>query len=65
MRRGNFSLKGLLGVLLIVILMSLLPSESNAAYPEKPIELVVPNPPGGSTDVLARQHYENFKKYEE
>lgn len=63
MRRGNFSLKGLLGVLLIVILMSLLPSESNAAYPEKPIELVVPNPPGGSTDVLARLVSKTAAKY--
>lgn len=40
---------------LLVILLATLATGSAAAYPEKPIRLIVPYPPGGLTDAVGRQ----------
>ncbi|MGO1766915.1 hypothetical protein CAP48_12815 [Advenella sp. S44] len=42
------------GITLAVVMLSFIANPATAAYPEKPIELVVPFPPGGIVDVVTR-----------
>jgi tripartite-type tricarboxylate transporter receptor subunit TctC len=57
----NQIMKGLLSMSVIVIAVAVGMWDAKAAYPEKPIKIIVPYAPGGSTDVLVRltaQHLE-------
>lgn len=50
-------------ILLLVFMMSLAGFAHAGTYPEKPIQLVVPFPPGGGSDVTARIAVEYVNKY--
>ena len=41
---------------LISVLLALLAQAAAAAYPERPITMIVAYPPGGGTDLIARAH---------
>src|SRR5438067_7135195 len=42
---------------------ALLPALARAAYPEKAINVVVPFPPGGRTDLMARLLVQSMQKF--
>ena len=46
----------------VASLMAVLPGIAAAEYPEKPVEFVVPWPPGDAEDVLTRMIAEDFQK---
>ena len=48
---------GLIPTLLIAVLLAFtaLPQTANAAFPDRPLRIVVPYPPGGGNDLLARR----------
>ncbi|PID43436.1 MAG: hypothetical protein CSB48_05050 [Proteobacteria bacterium] len=48
---------------LIMSITLILPFSATAAYPEKPIKLIVPSKAGGSTDTTARLFIKSAKKY--
>ena len=50
----TFSLNDLRRCILVGALVFGLSGISHAAYPDKPIKLIVPYPPGGATDVIGR-----------
>jgi tripartite-type tricarboxylate transporter receptor subunit TctC len=39
---------------LITTTLAAWPAPALAAYPEKPLEIIVPSPPGGGTDIAFR-----------
>jgi len=53
-RRGLLSRTLRVGTLLGLVLAAPLSALAQSAYPDKPIRFVVPYPPGGGTDVVAR-----------
>jgi len=45
------------------VLLALLPACAAAAYPEKPITMIIAYPPGGGTDVVGRAIAPYIEKY--
>src|SRR4051794_1975525 len=57
----DMKLKNLLGMAAIGLAASLGTGAAHAAYPEKPVQYIIPFTPGGESDYVARVQSEIFK----
>lgn len=55
--------KQVCAILITLLILTLAPITALAAYPEKPVEVIVTFQPGGGTDVMARTVAQYVKKY--
>src|SRR5437868_13061935 len=60
--REETMMKRRAGVLCLAFALGALPAAAQAPYPDKPIRLVVPYAPGGTTDIMARTLQEPLSK---
>ena len=55
MSRWSRSLAAMLAIVAMIAAVARFAHEAHAAYPDRPLHLIVPYPPGGLTDAVARQ----------